>query len=165
MYSSRRHPLVVLVLLCALAVLVARPTDAADHATGDGPSGISAQVARLYEEAAVATRQYESVRQEAEAQRAKAERYEALLDRERREIAVLHKDLGRIARAQYRTGGGVPLTAQIILADSPDELMRGQRGFSQAQLAVGNALDKSRRAETRLAADEARAEAAWQDLE
>ncbi|WP_210573591.1 M23 family metallopeptidase [Streptomyces sp. GESEQ-4] len=165
MRSSRRHPLVVLVLLCALAVLVARPTGAADHATGDGPSGVSAQVARLYEEAAVATRQYEAVRQKAEAQRAKAERYEALLDRERREIAVLHKGLGRIARAQYRTGGGVPLTAQIILADSPDELMRGQRVFSQAQLAVGNALDKSRRAETRLAADEATAEAAWQDLE
>lgn len=43
--------------------------------------------------------------------------------------------------------------------------MRGQRVFSQAQLAVGNALDKSRRAETRLAADEATAAAAWQDLE
>ncbi|WP_210592295.1 M23 family metallopeptidase [Streptomyces sp. GESEQ-35] len=164
MRSSRRHPLLVPVLMCAFAVLVARPTDAADNVPGDGP-GISAQVARLYEDAAVATRRYEAGRQEAEAQRAKAERHEALLDRERREIAVMHEDLGRIARAQYRSGGGMPLTAQIILADSPDELMRGQHAFARAGLAVNNAIDKSRRAEARLAADEVRAAAVWQALE
>ncbi|KUO21545.1 M23 family metallopeptidase [Streptomyces dysideae] len=162
MRSLRRHPLFVPVLLCALAVLAARPTEAAD---GGGDSDISAQVARLYEDAAVATQQYEAGRQEAEAQRGKAERIEGLLDRERREIAVMHEDLGRIARAQYRTSGGMPLTAQIVLARSPDELMRGQHVFSQANLAVSNAIDKSRRAEARLAADEAKAAAAWQMLE
>lgn len=170
MRSSRRHPLLVPALLCAVAVLAARPTDAADDGEGDGGHGppgsaISAQVARLYEDAAVATQQYEAGRIEAETQRARALRAEGLLDRERRELAVLREDLGRIARAQYRSGGGLPLTAQIILAKSPEELMRGQHVFSQTQLVVDNAIDRSRRAERRLAADEARAAAAWQGLE
>ncbi|MER5211378.1 M23 family metallopeptidase [Streptomyces sp. NPDC002838] len=171
MRSPRRHPLLVPALLCAFAVLLlaAHPTGASgdgDHGNHGAPdTGISGQVARLYEDAAVATQQYEAGRREAEAQRGRAERYEALLDRERRDIAVLHEDLGRIARAQYRSGGGLPLTAQMIVAEDPDELMRGQRAVWQADLAVNNAIGKSRRAEARLAADEAKAEAAWQALE
>ncbi|MEU6373871.1 M23 family metallopeptidase [Streptomyces sp. NPDC046909] len=165
MRPSRRHPLLVPALLCALAVLAARPTDAVERRRDGGNPGISAQVARLYEDAAVATQQYEKGRQEAEVQRARAQRFEALLDRERRDIAVMHDDLGRIARAQYRDGGDLPLTAQLILAGSPEELMRGQQVFSQANLAVNNAIEKSRRAEARLAKDEAEAAAAWQSLE
>ncbi|WP_369029091.1 MULTISPECIES: M23 family metallopeptidase [Streptomyces] len=168
MGSRRRHPLLVPVLLCAFVVLVARPTNASgegadpDSATD---SGLSAEVTRLYADAAVVTQQYEAGRREAEAEGAKARRYEELLVRERRDIAVLHEDLGRIARGQYRSGGGLPLTAQMLLADSPEELMRGQRAVWQADLAVNNAIDKSRRAEARLAADEAKAAAHWQKLE
>ena len=96
-------------------------------------------------------------------QRAQAERLETLLDRERREIAVLHEDLGRIARAQYRSGGGLPMTARMILADNPDDLMRGQQAvWRRPDLAVSTPIAKSRRAEARLAADEAKAAAAWQ---
>src|SRR5436305_1673939 len=116
MRSPRRHPMLVPALLCGFAALAARPT-AADGEPGDDPgddSGISVQVARLYQGAAVATQRYEASRQEAEAQRARAQRAGALLDRERQQIAVLHEDLGRLARAQYRTGGGLPLTAQIV---------------------------------------------------
>ncbi|MFJ4785949.1 peptidoglycan DD-metalloendopeptidase family protein [Streptomyces sp. NPDC088794] len=173
MGSPRRPPLFVPALLCALAVLAARAT-AADGGSGDGAYGAGAsagdmsvgeQVARLYEDAALATRQYEAGRQQAEVQRARAQRAEELLDRERREIAVLHEDLGRIARAQYRDGGGLPMAAQIVLASSADELMRGQHVFSQVNLAVGNALDKSRRAEARLAADRTKAATAWRSLE
>ncbi|MEU9166983.1 M23 family metallopeptidase [Streptomyces sp. NPDC048420] len=168
MRSLRRHPLLVPVLLCACAVLAARPADSADDNVGlrkDGDPGISAQVARLYQDAALATQRYEAGRQEAEVQRAQVLRFEALLDRERREIAVLHEELGRIARAQYRDGGGLPLTAQIMLASDTSELMRGEHVFSRRTAAVNNAVDKSRRAEARLAADEAKAAAAWQKLE
>ncbi|KOG33644.1 M23 family metallopeptidase [Streptomyces resistomycificus] len=170
MRSLRRPRLLVPALLCALAVLAARPPGASDAAAdgdshGAADAGISAQVARLYEDAAVATQRYEAGRQEAEVQRAQAERFEALLDRERQGIAVLHEDLGRIARAQYRSGGGLPITAQMILADDPDNLMRGQRAVWRADLAVNNAIDKSRRAEARLAADEKKAAAAWRELD
>ncbi|MFF7279290.1 peptidoglycan DD-metalloendopeptidase family protein [Streptomyces griseorubiginosus] len=168
MRSPRLRLLLVPALLCALAVVAARPTDAADDGAGrraDGDTEVSTQVARLYEDAALATRRYEAGRQAAEVQRARARRFEELLDRERREIAVLHQDLGRIARSQYRDGGGLPLTAQIILADDFDELMRGQHVFSRTTVALNNAVDKSRRAEARLAADEAKATAVRRRLE
>ncbi|MFE0473532.1 M23 family metallopeptidase [Streptomyces sp. NPDC058947] len=175
MRSLRRHRVVVPVLLCVLAVLGARPMAAdeepADPADGpethSGPvaTGLSAEVVRLYEEAAVATQQYEAGRAEAEEQRAKARRAEELLDTQRRHIAALHEDLGRIARAQYRTSGGLPVAAQMILADSPDGLMRGHHAFAQADLAVNNAISKNRRAEARLSADEAKAAAEWEALE
>lgn len=168
MRSPRRHPLLVPALLCAFAVLAARPTNAAANGGArpeDGDPGISAQVARLYQDAALATQRYEAGRLEAQTQRAQALRFEGLLDRERREIAVLHEDLGRIARAQYRDGGGLPLSAQIIFAGDPGELMQGQHVFSRTTLAVNNAVDKSRRAETRLKADEAKAAATSRTLE
>ncbi|MFF3938701.1 M23 family metallopeptidase [Streptomyces phaeofaciens] len=171
MRSLRRRPKLVLVMLCAAAVLAARPT-AADGGYGgeygDGPaadSGLSTRVARLYEDAAVATRRYEAGRRAAEAAQGRARKQEELLGRERRELAGLRDDLGRIARAQYRDGGGVPLAAQILRADGPDELMRGQHAFSRANVALDHAIGTSRRAAARLAADESRAKAAWKAVE
>ncbi|MET8827577.1 M23 family metallopeptidase [Streptomyces sp. NPDC004610] len=161
MRSLRRRPLLVTVLFCAAAVLAARPTG--PSAGGDG--SVAAQVARLYADAATASRQYEEGRQEAERQRAEVRRLEGLLGERRQEIVVLHEDLGRIARAQYRDGGGLPLAARIVLAHSPEELMRRQHALAQTNTAVGQAVDKSVRAEKLLAADEARAAAAWRDLQ
>ncbi|MFD9430697.1 peptidoglycan DD-metalloendopeptidase family protein [Streptomyces sp. NPDC060002] len=165
MRSPRRRVLLVPVLLCVSGLLATR-THAAEGEPGEGSdSRISAQVARLYEDAAVTTQRYEAGRREAEKQQGQARHVEELLTRERREIAVLREDLGRIARAQYRGGGGLPVVAQLVLAGSPDKLMRGQHVFSQANLAVDNAIGKNRRAETRLAADEAKAVEAWQAVE
>ncbi|MER6158479.1 M23 family metallopeptidase [Streptomyces sp. NPDC001868] len=169
MRFSRRHPLFVAVVLCASVLVVARPAVAdSDGGGAPGPpggTGISAQVARLFEEAAVATQRYEAGRRAADTQKTKAKRLEKLLTRERKQIAVLNADLGRIARAQYREGGGVPYTAQMLLAEDPEELMRGQRAVWQADLVVNNAVTKHRRAEARLAEDEAEAATAWQALE
>ncbi|MGC0376285.1 M23 family metallopeptidase [Streptomyces sp. SAI-229] len=165
MRFTRRHPLLTAMLLCALAVLAARPADG-DHAPGHGAaSGVSAEVARLYEEAAVATERYEAGLREAEKQRAEARLLEERLERERREMAVLHEDLGRIASSQYRDGGGLPLTAHMLLADDPEELMRGQRVVRQAEVSLDKAIGRSERAEARLARDEAKAAAAWKELE
>ncbi|MFF4356851.1 peptidoglycan DD-metalloendopeptidase family protein [Streptomyces sp. NPDC001604] len=166
MCSFRRRPLLLPALLCALVMLVARPTEAMGVGDGDElGSGISAQVEQLYEDAALATQQYEAGRQEADVRRAQAEQAQTLLDGERQEITRLHADLGRMARAQYRTGGGLPVAAQLILADSPDALMRSQHVLEQANLALAGSVARSRRAEARFAADEAKAKAAWQALE
>ncbi len=169
MRFSRRHPLLAVVVLCASVIVVARPTAAEGDGGGapgaSGEEGTSARVARLFEEAAVATQRYEAGRRAAEAQKTKARRLEKLLVRERKQTAVLNADLGRIARAQYREGGGVPYTAQMLFAEDTEELMRGQRAVWQADLAVNNAVSKSRRAEAGLAADEAKAAAAWRALE
>lgn len=45
MRSPRRRPLLIPVLLCALAVLAARPTDTTDENAG---AGAGTDVARLY---------------------------------------------------------------------------------------------------------------------
>ncbi|MGW1029202.1 peptidoglycan DD-metalloendopeptidase family protein [Streptomyces sp. NPDC002577] len=154
------------VLLCALLALAAGPAAASsprDPGDSGGPS-TSAEVAQLYEDASVAAQQYETTRRAAKEQEARVRRLEGMLARERREIAVLHGDLGRIARAQYRSGGGLPRTAQLLLADSPEDLIRGQQAVWQADLAVDNAVSKSRRVEALLSADEKKAAAAWRSL-
>ena len=126
-------------------MLVARPTAALAEDGDFGPdagtdSGLASEVTRLYADAAMVTQRYEAGRREAEAEGTRARRYEELLARERQDIAVLHADLGRIARSQYRSGGGLPLTAQMLFAKNPEELMRGQRAVWQADLAVNNAI-------------------------
>ncbi|MFD9000670.1 M23 family metallopeptidase [Streptomyces sp. NPDC059582] len=152
MRLSRRHPLLVPVLLCAFAVLVARPTGA-DEEAGDGPggrgSGTGSEVARLYQDAILVTQQYEAGLREADEQEARLRRAGQLLDRERRELAVLHEDLGRDSRARY---GG------------PDQSAQLRRALPQANPAVGIAIGRSRRTEARLAADKAAAAARWQTV-
>ncbi|MDJ0463402.1 M23 family metallopeptidase [Streptomyces sp. H27-C3] len=153
-------------VLCLLLCLVASaPARAAERVTpSDGPT-IGAEVARLYEEAALATQTYEHGRRAARVQRARADRLERLLTAERRGIKALHANLGRVARAQYRVGGGgIEYTAQLLLADDPEELMNGQRLAWQADLAVSRMLERAERAERKLATDERVASAVWRDL-
>ncbi|MFD5699489.1 M23 family metallopeptidase [Streptomyces lasiicapitis] len=150
-----RRPFVVPVLLCALVALSAPRTAAADGGEGSpgpGPDGhgVGADVARLYEEAQTATLRYEAGQRAADVQRARVTRLDQLLAKERYQVDVLHKDLGRMASAQYRTGGGLPLTARLLLADDPDELLRGRRVVGQADLAVTNAVARTQRAAARL---------------
>ncbi|MEV5978842.1 peptidoglycan DD-metalloendopeptidase family protein [Streptomyces sp. NPDC052114] len=155
----RPHPLVsVSVLLCALL----GPTPPAT--ASEGPSA-SADVARLYEEASAATARYEEGRRAAGIQKKKVRKLDRLLARERHEVAVLHGDLGRMARAQYRTGGGLPYTAQLLLAESPDALMRGKQVLWQADLAVNSAVAKTQRAAARLATAQGRAARAKRSLD
>ncbi|WP_399927053.1 M23 family metallopeptidase [Streptomyces kanamyceticus] len=158
--SHRRpHPLLsVSALLCALL----GPTPPA--AASEGPS-TSADVARLYEEASLATARYEEGRRAAHLQRAKVRKLNRLLSEEQHDVAVLHGDLGRLASAQYRTGGGLPYTAQLLLADSPDALLRGKQVQLQADLAVNSAVTKTRRAVARLTAAKREADQAEQGLD
>ncbi|MEV6590850.1 M23 family metallopeptidase [Streptomyces acidicola] len=166
--TCRRHSLLVPALLCACVVLVAQPTAAEGDSRGMRASGASEpgpRVARLYQEAAATTQQYELVRRESKARRAEAQRLQKLLARERQQIKTLHKDLGRIARARYRGGGGLLYTVQLLLADTPEELMRGHRVVWQTDLAVDQKVARSLRAEARLAADEKQAAAESRKLQ
>ncbi|MFK4069522.1 murein hydrolase activator EnvC family protein [Streptomyces sp. NPDC029674] len=156
MRPSRRHPrpfLCVPVLLCALL------GPAPPATSSEGPS-TSAEVARLYEEASAATARYEEGRRAAGIQKARVRKLNRLLMKERRHVSVLHEDLGRMASAQYRTGGGLPYSAQLLLADSPDAVMRGRQALWQADLAVNSAVTKTRRAVAGLAVAKERADRA-----
>ncbi|MDI3402711.1 M23 family metallopeptidase [Streptomyces cavernicola] len=148
--------------LCALLGLNA--AGAPPATASDGPSA-SAEVARLFEEAAKATEQYEAGRRAADEQRAKARKMERLVDRERRRLELLREDLGRIARNQYRTGGDISYTAQLLLADDPDALMRSQRALWKADLAMNNAIGRTQRTARALDSGQQRAQAAWRGLD
>jgi murein DD-endopeptidase MepM/ murein hydrolase activator NlpD len=148
------------VVLCALVALGGTPT-LSEGADGPEPG---AEVARLYEEASKATQQYEEGRKAADAQKAEAQKAEGLLAQERQQSAVLHEDLGKIARAQYRSGGGMPVVAQMLLSDDPEEAMHSQRAAWQADMALDHAIGRSRKAERQLAEGQRKATAAWQAL-
>lgn len=154
-------------LLLVPAALCALLGTAVPRATAsDGPeAGTSAEVARLFEEAAKATASYEKGRHVAEAQLTRAGRLQELLSRQRRELAAVHDAVGSVARAQYRTGGPFALTAQLLLAKNPDELMRSQRLAWQAERAVNHLLGRARQAEERFTAAEEKALAAWRELD
>ncbi|MGI5481876.1 M23 family metallopeptidase [Streptomyces lavendofoliae] len=151
----------VLVALAVLLALLPQP----EAAAADGPGGASVEVARLYDEAARATETYEKGRRAAAGQRALAGRLQRKLALKRRELAVLNDRMGEVARAQYRAGGSVGLTARLLLGDDIDEVMRAERLARQADRAVNRLMERTREAERRLAEAEARARAAWQDLD
>ncbi|WP_328398908.1 peptidoglycan DD-metalloendopeptidase family protein [Streptomyces sp. NBC_00390] len=160
-YRHRDRLLLIPVLLCAL-LGTAAPTAAAS----DGPQPpTSITVARLYAEAAKATERYEQGRRAAEAQRATAEELQERLSRRRHALGTLHDAIGGIAREQYRTGSPLVQAAALLLADSPEELLRARRVARQAETAVNRLLRRAKQAEQRVAVAEGKARAAWRDLD
>ncbi len=133
----------------------------------DGPAGSStgAEVARLFTQASTAAERYEAGQRAARAQRIMAVRLEQRLIRKRAENTVLHGDVGRTARAQYRTGGQLTQLARLLLATSSEDLLRDQRIARQASRSMTRAVVAGRRAERKLVADEHRAARTWHTLD
>lgn len=127
-------------------------------------SGISARVARLSEDETSLTRRYETGRREAEKQQAIARRDEQLLAGEHRLIAVLHMDLGTIARAEYQQGGAHLDTMRALHPGSAKELTRDHDPLARVDLTAGDAVMRSRLVEARIAEEGARASAQWRAL-
>ncbi|MEU6160912.1 peptidoglycan DD-metalloendopeptidase family protein [Streptomyces sp. NPDC047130] len=168
MPSPRRSRPLVPVLLCLLAAFTVRPAAAEGEQALSGPpddGGLSTRVARLHQEAERATRRYEAGARRLEAERVRAGELNRMLAEKRQEAKALREDLGRYARAQYRAGGGLPVTAQLLLADDPEALMTSHRAVWRADLAVHNVIEKSRRAERRLTEERRKAEQRSRQLE
>ncbi|MET9426276.1 M23 family metallopeptidase [Streptomyces sp. NPDC003036] len=161
--ASAGRPLLVLVV--AVLVLLPPPPQAAGHERHDGPVAVGAEVARLYDEAGRATDAYEQGRRAAAAQRATAARLQEELGEKRREVALLYDRVGEVARVQYRTGGSLAMTARLLLADDPNEVMRAQRLAGQAARSVNRLMEQARTAERRLTVAEQNARAAWHALD
>ncbi|WP_149179498.1 peptidoglycan DD-metalloendopeptidase family protein [Streptomyces sp. TRM49041] len=153
-------------VLSALIVLLAPPSTAAAApvAGPDGPA-VSAEVARLFEEAGKITEAYERGLRASAAQQAKADLLQKKLDEKRRELAALHNRAGEVARAQYRTGSSFAVTARLLLADNPEDALRAERVARQAGQVVHQLMKHTGRAERRLASAENQARSAWRDLD
>ncbi|MFF2651661.1 peptidoglycan DD-metalloendopeptidase family protein [Streptomyces sp. NPDC058045] len=153
-----------LTLPCTLLLGTAVPATAASAAEPPA-EGAGARVARLYDQAARAAVRYQEGRQAARSQLAAAQGLQERLAGRRQQAAELRGEVGRIARAQYRSGGAVPDTVKLLLADSPAQVLDGQRVARQAGHAVDRAVGASRAAQRRLAAQQRRADAAWRALD
>ncbi|MER6091706.1 C40 family peptidase [Streptomyces bluensis] len=88
------------------------------------PAQVRAKVARLYEQAEVATEQYNGAKEGADKAR---ERLEDLRDeaaRRTEELNSAREKLGSVAAAQYR-GGGIDPAVQLALSGDPDAYLDG----------------------------------------
>ncbi|MGW8950556.1 peptidoglycan DD-metalloendopeptidase family protein [Streptomyces sp. NPDC055709] len=150
-------------LLCALlssiALLPAPPASASD-----GPS-VSVEVAQLLDEVGKASASYERGLSASVAERARVDQLQWQLADRRRELKKLHDKLGSVARAQYRSGGDLAPTMELMFADDPDELLRGQRLFEKAQLTMDRLLDRAKEAEELTVVAEEKAREAWYRLD
>ncbi|GAA4910565.1 M23 family metallopeptidase [Streptomyces coeruleoprunus] len=151
-------------VLAVLFALLAPAPAAAAHAPGSEGPALSAEVARLFEETARITGAYEQGRRAADAQQARAQRLQERLAVKRRELAALRDRVGEVARAQYRTGGSLTLTARLLLAHDPEEALRAQRVARQANRMLSELMKRTDRAEQRLVDAEREARSAWRDL-
>ncbi|WP_240136931.1 M23 family metallopeptidase [Streptomyces sp. MUM 178J] len=160
----RDRLMLVPAVLCALLGTAAGAAAPAAYASEGPDTTTSAEVARLFDEAAQATLVYEKGRRAADAQRTRALHLQEQLKRQRGHLATLHDQIGGVARDQYRTGGPLALAAHLLMATSPEEFMRARRLVWQAELAVNQLLQRARQGERRLAAAEKTARAAWRRL-
>ncbi|MFE0421308.1 peptidoglycan DD-metalloendopeptidase family protein [Streptomyces sp. NPDC058953] len=142
------------------------PTSGAPGGPVHGPvTGTSAEVARLFDETAGVTAAYERSLRETGVLQSAALGLQQRLGHRRTELAALLDQVGAVARDQYRTGGQLTVTAGLLLARDPDDLMRGRRVARQAETAVERLLAQARAAERRLSDAEDRARRAWHELE
>ncbi|MFI6285620.1 M23 family metallopeptidase [Streptomyces sp. NPDC051018] len=166
MGSRHRDRLLLLVPVVLLCVLLTPFGATASDGPSHGPVlDPGTEVARLYEEAAEATAEYERNRRAADTQLAGADRLQRRLGERRRELASVRETVGAVARAQYRSGGRLLFAARLLMSRNPDELMRGRRFARQAETALSRLISRSRAAERRLAVAEGRARAAWHDFD
>lgn len=151
-----------LCVLLAMVFGVSRPAAGA----GDGPQSPGGQVAALYEKAARAAAQYEVGRKAAAGQKTRALELERRLGKQRQRLRLLHEDVGRLARAQYRAhDDGLSVVANALLADSPEQLLDNAGLASRGDLAVTHLVERAERAADKLSGDEKRAKASWRALE
>ncbi|MEV0923813.1 M23 family metallopeptidase [Streptomyces spongiicola] len=150
-------------LPCALLVAFALlPAPAAS--ANDGPA-VSVQVAQLLEEVSKATATYERGLQASVAERARVDQLQWQLADRRREVRRTHDKLGAVARAQYRSGGNLAPTLELMFASDPEELLRGQRIYARATATVNRLLEEAREAEHLTSVAEEKAREAWYRLD
>ncbi len=107
------------------------------------PGGLSAEVVRLYEEASLATQQYEAGRREAEVQRGRAQRLERLLARER----AGHRRAARGPRPDRPRPVPQRRRAPAHRADAARGQPRGTDARSACRLAGGSGRQQRRHQE------------------
>lgn len=157
------------VLLCAMILAGTAVTEAAGVTAGPpGPTEsrerLSAHVAGLYRDAAVATARYEKARRQAGAQRAEAAKARRAVRRGEHRLSALHERLGSVARSQYRQGAWSP-GSRLMASTSPEALLEQLRAQRQGDHAFDRLLRTTRKTQRGLVKDRAHSRSVLRRLE
>ncbi|MGW8380891.1 M23 family metallopeptidase [Streptomyces sp. ODS28] len=150
-------------LACALA-LTGGPAAAAQPPHPQPVAGLGARADALYREAAKATARYEKARHDVRRQRAAAHRLHARVRQGERRLGVLHRQVGVVARSQYRNGVWSP-GARLLNSRTPYAFLRRLDVQRQGDHAFSGLLDAARSAQRGLERDRARAQSTLRALE
>ncbi|WP_077801173.1 C40 family peptidase [Streptomyces sp. JHA26] len=111
------------------------------------PAQIRARVDQLYQEAEVATEQYNGAKEKADAAERRLEDLRDEVARKEERLNATRESLGSVAAAQYR-GGGLDPALQLVLSSDPDRYLEDaalvERVGSRQAAAVGRAREELR---------------------
>ncbi|UGY92698.1 M23 family metallopeptidase [Streptomyces gobiensis] len=156
-------------LVPALPIFDAAPSRADDRGRQEVTIRIAAaeaDAARVYRAAAGASRTYEKVRRATKRQRRTVNRLTDALDSKRHAYAELRRTVGGMAARQYRSGasGGLLPSAQLMLADSPEEFLAQTSSLLRGNRAAAQLAERAERARDDVARSKAAADRALERL-
>ncbi|GAA1900997.1 C40 family peptidase [Streptantibioticus ferralitis] len=150
------------VLVCA-AGLLAVPSNA-QAARPKSLAEIRAEVNRLYRQAEAATQAYDAVTEKIDQQQKELVTLARAVVAAQSKEAALTQRLGALARAQYRSGGGLPLAAQFMLSSDPGSFLDDAGLAEKGAHAATTALNELRTTKSELEGYANAATAGWQSL-
>ncbi|MGW7004211.1 NlpC/P60 family protein [Streptomyces sp. NPDC054933] len=149
-------------LVCA-AGLLAAPGDA-QAAKPKSLTEVRAELHRLYRQAESATQSYDAVTEKiGQQQKDLVTLARAVVAAQSKEAALTQR-LGALARAQYRSGGGLPLAAQLMLSSDPRSFLDDAGLAEKGAHAATTALSELRTTRNELEGYANAATAGWESL-
>ncbi|WP_328329923.1 MULTISPECIES: C40 family peptidase [unclassified Streptomyces] len=153
----------VTVLTATAAAAVALTSQAAQADPKPTKSEVKAKVDKLYDEAEVATEQYNGAKEQQQKLEKQTSALQDRVARGQQELNTLRADLGSIAASQYRDGGIDP-SVQLFLASDPDTFLDRASALDQLTARQAEALAKIQKKQRSLAQERTEAQGKLHDL-
>ncbi|WP_343235257.1 NlpC/P60 family protein [Streptomyces sp. SID10853] len=153
----------VTVLTATAAAAVALTSQAAQADPKPTKSEVKAKVDKLYDEAEVATEQYNGAKDQQEKLEKQTDALQDRVARGQQELNTLRAGLGSIAASQYRDGGIDP-SVQLFLASDPDTFLDKATALDQLTARQAESLAKIQKKQRVLAQERTEAQGKLHDL-
>ncbi|MFJ5293208.1 MULTISPECIES: NlpC/P60 family protein [unclassified Streptomyces] len=153
----------VTVLTATAAAAVALTSQAAQADPKPTRSEVKAKVDKLYDEAEVATEQYNGAKEQQDKLEKQTDALQDRVARGQQELNTLRAGLGSIAASQYRDGGIDP-SVQLFLASDPDSFLDRASALDQLTARQAESLAKIQKKQRSLAQERTEAQGKLHDL-
>ncbi|MFJ3698616.1 NlpC/P60 family protein [Streptomyces sp. NPDC090052] len=153
----------VTVLTATAAAAVALTSQAAHADPKPTKSEVKAKVDKLYDEAEVATEQYNGAKEQQDKLEKQTDALQDRVARGQQELNTLRAGLGSIAASQYRDGGIDP-SVKLFLASDPDSFLDRATDLDQLTARQAEALAKIQKKQRTLTQERTEAQGKLRDL-